>query len=107
MFRYFYSAGALRIHKLRHHWEGSKKHKCPHCTESFLLPVELRRHLVKKHGDASGELDLHFIYNSVIVCKLLFYFVIVGSTSDMEEASAKENQRTQVMDHIRQIQIQV
>lgn len=49
--RFFYSAGALRIHKLRHHWANSKKHFCPHCQEAFLLPVELRRHVVKKHGD--------------------------------------------------------
>ena len=48
--KYFYSAGALRIHKLRNHWQGSKKHKCPQCEDQFLLPVELRRHISKKHG---------------------------------------------------------
>ncbi|ELU17318.1 hypothetical protein CAPTEDRAFT_187457 [Capitella teleta] len=47
--RYFYSAGALRIHKLRNHWQGSKKHKCVHCSETFLLPIELRKHILKKH----------------------------------------------------------
>lgn len=47
--RYFYSAGALRIHKLRNHWQGSKKHKCTHCSETFLLPIELRKHILKKH----------------------------------------------------------
>jgi hypothetical protein len=47
--RYFYSAGALRIHKLRNHWQGSKKHKCGHCSETFLLPIELRKHILKKH----------------------------------------------------------
>lgn len=47
--RYFYSAGALRIHKLRNHWQDSKKHICVHCGETFLLPIELRKHIVKKH----------------------------------------------------------
>ena len=47
--RLFYSAGALRIHKLRHHWAGAKKHKCHLCKDAFLLPIELRRHLLKKH----------------------------------------------------------
>lgn len=47
--RYFYSAGALRIHKLRNHWQDSKKHVCVHCGETFLLPIELRKHIVKKH----------------------------------------------------------
>ena len=51
--RYFYSAGALRIHKLRNHWHGSKKHKCTHCGDTFLLPIELRKHLLKKHVGAS------------------------------------------------------
>ena len=49
--KYFYSAGALRIHKLRNHWQGSKKHKCDHCGETFLLPIELRKHLMKKHAE--------------------------------------------------------
>ncbi|ESN96774.1 hypothetical protein HELRODRAFT_163896 [Helobdella robusta] len=47
--RFFYSAGALRIHKLRNHWHGAKKHVCGQCGETFLLPIELRKHLVKKH----------------------------------------------------------
>lgn len=45
----FYSAGAMRIHKLRNHWHDSKKHRCPECNESFLLPIELRKHLQKRH----------------------------------------------------------
>lgn len=47
--RFFYSAGALRIHKLRNHWQGAKKHVCSQCGETFLLPIELRKHLLKKH----------------------------------------------------------
>lgn len=55
--RYFYSAGALRIHKLRNHWHGAKKHVCAHCGETFLLPIELRKHVVKKHmGDGGSDL---------------------------------------------------
>ena len=59
--KYFYSAGALRIHKLRNHWQGSKKHKCEHCGEQFLLPIELRRHISKKHGideSSLSEMDI-------------------------------------------------
>ena len=47
---YFYSAGAARIHKLRNHWHDAKKHRCPECSETFLLPIELRKHMQKKHG---------------------------------------------------------
>jgi len=46
---YFYSAGAARIHKLRNHWHGAKKHRCSECSETFLLPIELRKHVQKKH----------------------------------------------------------
>jgi len=46
---YFYSAGAARIHKLRNHWHGAKKHRCSECSETFLLPIELRKHIQKKH----------------------------------------------------------
>jgi len=46
---YFYSAGAARIHKLRNHWHGAKKHRCSECAETFLLPIELRKHIQKKH----------------------------------------------------------
>ena len=46
----FYSAGAVRIHKLRNHWHDAKKHRCRHCGELFLLPVELRKHLIKVHA---------------------------------------------------------
>lgn len=53
--RYFYSAGALRIHKLRNHWQDSKKHVCTHCGETFLLPIELRKHVVKKHVGAEDH----------------------------------------------------
>lgn len=53
--RYFYSAGALRIHKLRNHWQDSKKHVCTHCGETFLLPIELRKHVVKKHVAAEDH----------------------------------------------------
>lgn len=53
--RYFYSAGALRIHKLRNHWQDSKKHVCTHCGETFLLPIELRKHVVKKHVGADDH----------------------------------------------------
>ncbi len=56
--KYFYSAGALRIHKLRNHWQGSKKHKCQHCGETFLLPIELRKHILKKHGDTVEEMEM-------------------------------------------------
>lgn len=52
---FFYSAGAMRIHKLRNHWQGSKKHRCEHCGENFLLPIELRKHIKKKHF-AAGSL---------------------------------------------------
>ena len=85
MRRYFYSAGALRIHKLRHHWAGSKKHKCPHCQDSFLLPVELRRHLVKKHGDTSGG--------------------VVDGVDDVKESVAAASNLA--YDHLRQLQLQV
>jgi len=61
--RYFYSAGALRIHKLRNHWLGAKKHICLQCGETFLLPIELRKHVVKKHygrgGIGSSDGTLH------------------------------------------------
>lgn len=46
---YFYSAGAARIHKLRNHWHDAKKHRCSECSETFLLPIELRKHIQKKH----------------------------------------------------------
>lgn len=46
---YFYSAGAARIHKLRNHWHDAKKHRCSECSETFLLPIELRKHVQKKH----------------------------------------------------------
>ena len=55
----YYSPGAVRIHKLRNHWQGAKKHKCQFCGELFLLPVELRKHLLKMHRascDADGAL---------------------------------------------------
>ena len=42
----------MRIHKLRNHWTDSKKHKCPECNESFLLPIELRKHIQKRHNGA-------------------------------------------------------
>ena len=52
----YYSPGAVRIHKLRNHWHGAKKHKCQFCGELFLLPVELRKHLLKMHrGDADVD----------------------------------------------------
>lgn len=54
--KYFYSAGALRIHKLRNHWQGSKKHKCRYCGETFLLPIELRKHVLKKHSEVEDDL---------------------------------------------------
>ena len=44
----FYSHGAQRIHKLRNHWV-EKRHKCPHCTQLFVLPFELRQHVQRKH----------------------------------------------------------
>lgn len=50
----YYSPGAVRIHKLRNHWQGAKKHKCQYCGELFLLPVELRKHLLKMHHANSG-----------------------------------------------------
>jgi len=50
---YFYSAGAARIHKLRNHWHDAKKHRCAECSETFLLPIELRKHMQKKHCGAS------------------------------------------------------
>lgn len=49
---YFYSAGAARIHKLRNHWHDAKKHRCSECSETFLLPIELRKHIQKKHCGA-------------------------------------------------------
>lgn len=49
---YFYSAGAARIHKLRNHWHDAKKHRCSECSETFLLPIELRKHMQKKHCGA-------------------------------------------------------
>jgi hypothetical protein len=51
---YFYSAGAARIHKLRNHWHDAKKHKCSECAETFLLPIELRKHMQKKHYGSVG-----------------------------------------------------
>lgn len=54
---FFYSAGAMRIHKLRNHWQGSKKHRCEHCGENFLLPIELRKHVQKKHFGASSLVE--------------------------------------------------
>lgn len=51
---YFYSAGAARIHKLRNHWHDAKKHRCTECSETFLLPIELRKHVQKKHCGAPG-----------------------------------------------------
>ena len=50
----YYSPGAVRIHKLRNHWQGAKKHKCQYCGEMFLLPVELRKHLLKMHHTGGG-----------------------------------------------------
>ena len=44
----FYSHGAQRIHKLRNHWV-EKRHKCPHCSQLFVLPFELRQHVQRKH----------------------------------------------------------
>lgn len=52
---FFYSAGAMRIHKLRNHWQGSKKHRCDQCGETFLLPIELRKHIQKKHFGTTGR----------------------------------------------------
>lgn len=51
---YFYSAGAARIHKLRNHWHDAKKHRCSECSETFLLPIELRKHMQKKHCGAQA-----------------------------------------------------
>lgn len=51
---YFYSAGAARIHKLRNHWHDAKKHRCSECSETFLLPIELRKHVQKKHCGTSS-----------------------------------------------------
>ena len=53
----YYSPGAVRIHKLRNHWQGAKKHKCQYCGELFLLPVELRKHLLKMHHASGGGAD--------------------------------------------------
>ena len=44
----FYSHGAQRIHKLRNHWV-EKRHKCPHCSQLFVLPFEMRQHVQRKH----------------------------------------------------------
>ena len=49
--RLFYSHGAQRIHKLRYHWVD-KRHKCPQCNQMFVLPVELRQHIQRKHKHA-------------------------------------------------------
>lgn len=95
---FFYSAGAMRIHKLRNHWQGSKKHRCEQCGENFLLPIELRKHIQKKHfgttgrsvetesaklepgevtGTASRSQYLHPIYSSPVMSQA----VILPSTS--------------------------
>ncbi|ESO07581.1 hypothetical protein HELRODRAFT_170128 [Helobdella robusta] len=54
----FYSAGAMRIHKLRNHWIDSKKHRCSECNESFLLPIELRKHIQKRHASIANNVNV-------------------------------------------------
>ena len=63
---YFYSAGAMRIHKLRNHWQNSKKHRCDQCGESFLLPIELRKHLQKRHLHYPAMPEASDVQNSAI-----------------------------------------